>query len=161
MTANARTHAPLTFEDELDVVLSQNLEEVLEKQKSRPAGWEPDDIDKLLTKNPAALNVRIGTVKDPAVRLGVDWGLDATAETPKEMFAREIAAAQTLLDAAQTKQANAKAEFQRRNLEIKSQRERLQALEGAQKDTLARIKAQEKAIRIHRQAVFGLQEAGR
>lgn len=155
MTANTQ---PIDFHD-LEGACDDSVKNDMHVQRYMDAQvGEPILVDKDF--DPKRFPPKLAVSSKPSSS-SVDWGFDVSAETPKEMFAREIAAAQTLLDAAQTKQADAKAEFQRRNLEIKSQRERLQALEGAQKDTLARIKAQEKAIRIHRQAVFGLQEAGR
>jgi len=156
MPANIQQPA-LTGEDDLVAALSESVSEAV---NPRPV-WSEADAQFLRDGNPDALRMKVGTVPQSPTVVGIDWGHQVPVETPKEMFAREIAAAQSLLDDAEKKQADAKAEYHRRTLEIKAALERVQALQAAQKDNVARIKAHEKAIRVHRQTVFGLQEAGR
>lgn len=155
MPANIQQPA-LTGEDDFLEAISETMSESLAEEtgEKRPVFVSNPNPDASVIED------RFASVAKPASVFSF-WNDKAAVETPKEMFAREIAAAQSLLDDAQKKQTDAKAEYHRRTLEIKAAQERLQALQDAQKDNVSRIKAQEKAIRVHRQTVFGLQEAGR
>lgn len=92
---------------------------------------------------------------------GVDLGADGNIDTPQQIMAKEIKAAQAVADAIDAKRAGLMSEASRRALEIRAAQERLAKLNEAQKGTMERIRACDKAAQVHRQTVFALQEAGR
>nr|WP_278422935.1 hypothetical protein [Brucella anthropi] len=162
MPANIQQPA-LTGEDDLVAALSESVSEAV---NPRP-NWSEADARFLRALDPDALKMKVGsTAKSPTV-VGIDWGLEETADgeavqpTPKQLLAQEIKSAQAAVDAVYAKRAGFTGEYQRRLLEMRSLRERLAKMEEAQKATVAQIRMCDKAAKAHRHTVFALQESGR
>lgn len=114
-------------------------------------------------RTPVAVNdpSKVSPFQPKTDATNVDLGVDGNIDTPQQIMAKEIKAAQAVADAIDAKRAGLMSEASRRALEIRAAQERLAKLNEAQKGTMERIRACDKAAQVHRQTVFALQESGR